>query len=206
MAGADRHLERSIVALMGEYFRGGRSLPVGISTAGFKDRALNRLPFYAFVLLGIVLLIDLTLTVPFLGEPVATHFDGAGRPNGWMTRSGYAIFMGAFGIGLPLLIWGLLPLLSRRYPTRVNIPNRSYWLAPERREDTILFLKWHMGWLAVLLVLFSLATHHLILMANASHPPALPRTPFFFMLGCFLAGSVVWAALLWWRFRKASRA
>lgn len=172
-----------------------------LETASLKDGPLNRLPFYVFALLGGVLLADLALTVPSLAEPIATHFDGAGRPNGWITRGGYAIFMASFGIGLPLLILGLLPLFSRRYPKRVNIPNRSFWLAPERREETLLFLRWHIGWLAALLVFFVLAVHHLVLMANASRPPALPHTPFLFMMGCFLAGIAVWTALLYRRFR-----
>lgn len=52
---------------------------------------MMRLPYLAFTLLGIVLLADLALTVPALPEPVATHFDGAGNPNGWMSRRGYAV-------------------------------------------------------------------------------------------------------------------
>jgi uncharacterized membrane protein len=165
---------------------------------------LSRLPFYAFTLLGVVLLVDLALTVPLLAEPVATHFDGAGKPNGWMTRTGYAIFMVAFGIGLPLVISALIPMISRWLPARINIPNRQYWLAPDRREETLLFLRWHLGWLATLMAFFALGIHHLILMANALRPPALPHTPFLFMLGCFLAGMAVWTGLLWRRFRKPS--
>ena len=165
---------------------------------------MKRLPFFAFTLLATALVIDLALTVPSLAEPVATHFDAAGRANGWMTRTGYGIFMAAFGICLPLLIWALIPLISRRFPRGINIPAREYWLAPERREETLAFLRWHMGWLATLMVLFFIAIHHLLLLANALRPPALPHTPFFFMLGCFLAGTAVWTILLWRRFRRPS--
>jgi len=165
---------------------------------------LNRTPRYAFALFALALLLDLALTVPSLAESVATHFDAVGRANGWMTRTGYAVFMAAFGIGLPLLIWFLIPLVSRRFPAGINIPARNYWLAPERREETLAFLRWHMGWLAALMALFFIAIHHLLLLANALRPPALPRTPFFFMLGCFLAGTAMWTVLLWRRFRRPS--
>ncbi len=174
----------------------------GFFDARVRGSPLSRLPFYALTLLGVVLLVDLAVTVPSLAEPVATHFDGAGRPNGWMTQTGYGIFMAAFGIGLPVLISGLMPIVSRWFPTRVNLPNRLYWLAPERREATLSFLKWHLGWLAILMVFFVIAIHHLILMANAVRPPELPHTPFLFMLGCFLAGMAVWTILLWRRFRR----
>jgi len=165
---------------------------------------MMRLPYLVFALLGIVLLIDLALTVPSLSEPVATHFDGAGHPNGWMSRRGYAIFMAAFGIGLPALILALVRLAPRWFPNRLSIPNRSFWLAAERREETLQFLKWHMAWLADLMVFFVIAIHRLIVMADAARPPALPHTPFFFVMGCFLAGMAVWMALLWLRFRRTS--
>jgi len=163
-----------------------------------------RLPYTVFALLGIVLLADLALTTPSLMEPVATHFDGAGHANGWMSRRGYAIFMAAFGIGLPLLVLGLFRITPAWFPKRVNIPNRSYWLSPERRAETLQFLNWHMAWLGNLMVLFVIAIHHLVLMANASRPPMLPRTPLFFLMGCFLAGMAVWTALLWHRFRRST--
>ena len=165
---------------------------------------MTRLPYLAFTLLGIILLVDLALTVPSLSEPVATHFDGAGNPNGWMSRRVYAIFMAAFGIGLPALIVALIRFAPRWFPNRLSIPNRSFWLAAERREGTLQFLQWHMGWLATLMVFFVIAIHHLIIMANAARPPALPHAPFFFVIGCFLAGMAVWMVLLWLRFRRPS--
>jgi uncharacterized membrane protein len=163
---------------------------------------MMRLPYLAFTLLGIVLLVDLALTVPSLSEPVATHFDGAGNPNGWMSRRGYALFMAAFGIGLPALIVALVRVVSGRFPNRLGLPNRSFWLAAERREETLQFLNWHMGWLATLMMFFVTAIHHLIIMADAARPKALPHAPFFFVMGCFLAGMAVWMVLLWLRFRR----
>ena len=161
-----------------------------------------RLPYLVFAALGVVLLADLGLTVPSLAEPVATHFDGAGIPNGWMTREAYVIFMAGFGIGLPLLVVGVPRLLPRWFPKRTKIPNRAYWLAPERRAETQQFLNWHMAWLGNLMVLFAFAIHHLVVMANASRPPRLPHAPLFFIIGCFLAGITVWTVLMWYRFRR----
>ena len=163
---------------------------------------MTRLPYLAFVVLAVVLLIDLGLTSPPLAEPVATHFDGGGNANGWMSRNGYVVFMIAFGIGLPLLIMGLIRVAPARFPGRLRIPNRSYWLAPERREETLQFLNAHVAWLATLMVLFVIAIHHLVLLANASQPPRLPQTPFLSLLGSFLAGLAVWIGVLWYRFRR----
>ena len=161
-----------------------------------------RIPYMVFALLGSVLLADLGLTGPSLAEPVATHFDGAGIPNGWMTRKAYVIFMVSFGIGLPLLVVALPRFFPAWFPKHTKIPNRAYWLAPERQAETLQFLNWHMAWLGNLMVLFVIAIHHLVIIANASRPPRLPQAPLFFVIGCFLAGTTVWTVLLWYRFRR----
>ena len=64
-----------------------------------------------------------------------------------------------------------------------------------------MFLRWHLGWLATLMVLFFIAIHHLLMLPNAPHPPKL-RAPFFFMLGSLLAETTVWVIPLWRRFRR----
>ena len=67
---------------------------------------------------------------------VASHFDGAGRANGWMSRDamlgwqlGTVLFIAARFEG----IVALQPLLPAEV---VNLPHRDYWLAPERRAAT----------------------------------------------------------------------
>ena len=39
-----------------------------------------------------------------LPERVATHFNGSGEPNEWMSRSANQMFMLAFGLAFPLFV------------------------------------------------------------------------------------------------------
>jgi uncharacterized membrane protein len=72
-----------------------------------------------------------------LPERVATHFGADGLPNGWTSREGFAPTM-AFVVLLPVaVIHGVGLLLGRLPPSLINLPNRDYWLAPERRAKTI---------------------------------------------------------------------
>jgi hypothetical protein len=43
-----------------------------------------------------------------LPSRVATHFDGSGRPNGWMSRTAHLQFMTVFGLGFPLFVPALI--------------------------------------------------------------------------------------------------
>lgn len=142
----------------------------------------------------------LVATAGELPERMATHFDFAGRANGWMSRQGYLAFMAGFGLLFPLL----LPLLSlgfRALPaTVINIPHREYWLSPERREETNAYLVRHARWLAVLQLGLVIALHVLSVRANQQSPPHLSNAIWGFLV-VFLACVGVWAWMLVRRFR-----
>ncbi|UVI35178.1 DUF1648 domain-containing protein [Brevibacterium spongiae] len=69
-------------------------------------------------------------------DTVATHFDSAGQPDDWSSKTGLLGIFVPLGVGLPLLfsirwIWARLPI------SLINMPSKDYWL--ERGERTFLF-------------------------------------------------------------------
>lgn len=163
---------------------------------------MARLPCLAFAALLAGAAAFLLLTVDALPEVVATHFDGAGRPNGWMTRGGYLAFSLAIDVGLPLLVAAAVGLAPRRWPHRVNVPNREHWLAPERRAATLDFLGAHACRLGGVMALFGAAIHWLILDANARAAPALAGDKLAWTLGAFVAALALWGLALYRRLGK----
>jgi uncharacterized membrane protein len=141
-------------------------------------------------------------TVGMLPERVATHFGGGGRPNGWMTRDGYRVFMLWFVTLLPLFMALMAGGMPRLFPNATNIPDRHYWMAPQRRDQALRFLAAHACWLGCLMVVFVLGTHVLLLQANRSTPVRLPEQPFFMLLGGFALALLVWIVVLRRRFRR----
>jgi hypothetical protein len=78
-----------------------------------------------------------------LPERVASHFDAAGLPNAWTTR---ASFVGTYFavIAVVAVSFGAISTLLKFVPdSLINLPNKQYWLAPERRAST---LGWITGW------------------------------------------------------------
>src|SRR5689334_11841268 len=116
---------------------------------------------------------------------VASHFDGSGMANGFMSRSLYVWFMLAFTVGLPLLLAFLPSLFFERPSLRFNLPHRDYWLAPERRAETVAFLCQHNARFAMLLMLFLCYVHWLVVRANGATPPRLFAPPFIAGLALF---------------------
>src|SRR5262245_15318479 len=136
---------------------------------------------------------------------VASHFDGNGVANGYMPRSAYVAFMLVVTISLPLVIFASALILPRVPPSLLNFPNRAYWLAPERRDETYAYLSDHTAHFATLLALFLGFVHWRVVAANSLDPPTLESMPFVVGLLVFLVAVVVWIATLAAHFRRDSQ-
>jgi serine/threonine-protein kinase len=72
-----------------------------------------------------------------LPERLATSFDFAGHPRDWTSRGGFAALMLGLCAGSGLLLAGLAAWLPRVPDAWINVPDKAWWLAPERRAATL---------------------------------------------------------------------
>lgn len=132
---------------------------------------------YRWWLLFIVLLIACGLYVALssasLPAVVASHFDGAGRANATASRDEYRAFMTAFVVLLPLFVSVVFAITCRIPGSLINLPNRDYWLAPEREAETRGVLMKYGFLIAGSLAVFLVVLHALILHANKQIAPEL---------------------------------
>jgi uncharacterized membrane protein len=161
----------------------------------------SKLPWILFgaALLGVVFFV--LHTAPSLPPMVASHFDAAGVPDSFMPREGYIRFMLALGIGLPLASVAVLALVFSNAHT-MNLPNRQYWLAPERIASTRAFLLHRAAWFGAMMTVLMGLLHYLELNANAQVPPHLSSTLFMGTLLAFAAVTLGWVAALRRTFRR----
>jgi serine/threonine-protein kinase len=166
----------------------------------------RRVPLVCFGLLLIGAAVFIQSVASQLPERVATHFDSTGLPNGYMTREGCHVFMLVFTLGVPLFAAATTGLMPRLFPPAfVNIPNREYWLAPERAADSLAYLSGQGIWLGCILLLFLCGVDWLIVSANSAAPPRLPGRPFEIALLLFLVALGLWVTRMFKRFGKAPK-
>jgi serine/threonine-protein kinase len=146
--------------------------------------------------------VAIVATTPSLPARVATHFAAGGMPNGWMTRDGYLAFTLAFVLGVPWLVYAVSVLLPSRFPHLSNLPNRDYWLAPERIDETIDTLKAFGAGVALAIGVLLGAMHWAILDANAARPVRLAEGPFLAGVLGFAIALLCAVGWLYRRFRK----
>lgn len=127
-----------------------------------------------------------------LPERVATHFGPGGAPNGWQTHEGYIRFTLVFGTAIPAFVLGTFALIRYLNGWGLNVPNKDYWLAPERREETFDFVQRCGVWMTGLMLFFLASVHYSILVANAQPHVKLPPI-FFILVGVFLVSTLAWS-------------
>ncbi|HEU6446864.1 MAG TPA: DUF1648 domain-containing protein [Verrucomicrobiae bacterium] len=160
-------------------------------------------PLVALLVLSGGYLLLVTALASQLPERVAIHFGAGGNADGWMPREqGIAFFR---MLTFVPAIFVILAMLMKWMPAwTFNLPNRDYWLAPERRDETIEAIAGQLIWIGCLMTLFMAGIFGLTIVANRLTPPHLPMDLFAALLTCFIGGTIVWTILFMRRFRKPS--
>ena len=126
----------------------------------------EKLPYFVIATALVCTVILAAWFWPRLPQQVATHFDAAGQPDGWMSRLGFVAMMlgiqfgtAAFFIAIGWCSW-YLP------ESMLNIPNREYWLAEERRAETLADSNRLLAWVAAATSMFMLLLFFMTFQAN----------------------------------------
>jgi hypothetical protein len=86
----------------------------------------------------------------------------------------------------------------------INLPNKAFWLSPERREETFAFLYTQLAWLGCALLAFLLFVMELVFRANLHAPPQLNTAAFVPALLAFLCFTAAWIIRLVFHFSRAN--
>jgi uncharacterized membrane protein len=163
----------------------------------------SNLAFLALLVSQIAVVAALVITSHRLPLRVASHFNSAGTPDGWMSRAAYLWSMFGIMLAITLLLIGTFYSI-RFFPcSTINLPEKEYWLAPDRRNKTFDAIFRAGVWLATFQTVFFLGMHLLVVAANASQPVMLSSHVWFLLAG-FLLVVMAWSIVLIQRFRRTT--
>jgi hypothetical protein len=163
---------RQLGMLGGDETAGRERPPVTVPPA---SRWALRLPVVVLLLLALAGVAQALYYHPLMPATVATRFDFAGEPVGWMSRNAHSWSAALFPVGLAGL-FGLTGWMMRRVP---SVAGFTLWL----------------GCATLVLVV---AIIHLVLRANLALPPRLAVWPMW-ITGGYLILVIVGA--IWWMYR-----
>jgi Protein of unknown function (DUF1648) len=157
------------------------------------------IPAVAFALLTLTIIGLTAYYLPMLPDQIATHFGPGGRPNGWHNHAGF-INIVSICIALAAVIFLSGALVDRLPDVWINIPNKGYWLAPGRRDDTLAFVRSWLHWMGVLILGNLTLVVDMGLRANLTPPSHFPDyAPWVVATGASLMAAMVIGLV--WRFR-----
>ena len=133
---------------------------------------------------------------PIMPSPMAVHFNAAGAADGWGPKNYFFITIGGV-IALLTIMFAGISLLIRILPdSLINLPNKDYWFAPERRTQTLQRLTGQLLFIGAITLLLLDGVLYLSCMANIPPASSMPAEILWGMLGSFFTVNIIWTVIM----------
>lgn len=135
-----------------------------------------------------------------LPEKMASHFNAFGEADAWTSKQNFFIFEVVI-LFLILAQFTLIPYLIKISPiSLINLPNKNYWLAKERRDETFSAIGEYFDWFSILLLTLFIAINQTVFRANLLKENLSPLA-MWLILGAFFAFVIFWLVKFLRRFK-----
>jgi hypothetical protein len=145
--------------------------------------------FYLAWLLFVVAVLGLS---PYLPEEV-------GDPGKTMSREAFMWFILGMGVFIPWQCTQGVRWIALRWPDAINLPNKDYWWAPERRQASLAWMVGHMHTLGIQVLVLFAALYYTELQSAQPHWPQVNA------LGGSIGASLLAAWFGWWIWKNYQR-
>jgi len=149
---------------------------------------IPRALFFAIILAALAQCVH---DFPLLPDRLASHFGASGMPNGWMTRAQFFVTYAL--VLLPAVFiefWGYRRV-AKTPDAQLRLPNKEYWLAPERRAGTIAYFESFFAWYGCAFLFIEVFAMGLAMRANLNDSPMLPTGPMIVLLSSFVLFNIL---------------
>jgi uncharacterized membrane protein len=121
---------------------------------------MRNISLIVFILLLLLCIGHAMYYYPLLPDRVASHFGASGRPDAWSSKESFVkIYL--IVVAVIALLFPGIGLILRKTPTSMmNLPNKDYWLSPERKDETIAILYRQFLWFGSATLLLLLDIFH----------------------------------------------
>jgi uncharacterized membrane protein len=137
---------------------------------------------------------------PLLPDRMASHFGATGMPNGWMTKPQFFIIFAVSLLPVLFIEFWLHRKISKTPGARLNLPNKEYWLAPERRAGTFAYFETFFAWYGSAFLFVIATVMGLAMRANFDSTPQLPIASTVSVLIGFVLFNIVAIGAIYRRF------
>jgi uncharacterized membrane protein len=137
---------------------------------------------------------------PLLPDRMASHFAASGAPNGWMSKPQFFIVFAIVFLPALFVEFWLHRKIEKTPGARINLPNKEFWMAPERRAETFAYFESFFAWYGCAFLFVMASAMSLAMRANFNSPPQLAYGPIVSVLVGFALYNVVAISAMFRRF------
>ncbi len=157
--------------------------------------------FKVFVLLLVLSVLQIYYYYPTLPETVASHFGPGGEADGWSSKGDFMLIYAITFFAIAAIFLGITWFLPKIPPSLVNLPNKDYWLADERKNATYALLANYVLWFTNATLAFIMVVMNMTIRANIYRTNELGDS-FWLLLILYLLFTAVWCVYLFRSFGK----
>ena len=120
---------------------------------------MRHISLLVFIILLALCIAQAVYYYPLLPDRVASHFGASGQPDAWSGKETFVKIYLVVAAFMAVLFPGIGLMLRKAPASLINLPNKDYWLSPERSQETVdvlsrQFLWFGSGTLLLLLDIF----------------------------------------------------
>lgn len=159
---------------------------------------MKQLPLLIIAFVTVLAVSHSVFYYPILPDPMASHFDGAGSPNGWSSKTGF-FAVAVSVLALNLFVFLVIPIVTSRRTSGIFRLKR-----PKGSEGTRFrrFFRTRLLWFGIINLVFGIAVMHMVFAANLRSGRQLDSRLFIAVLVAYFVLLIVWLFLF---FRAAYR-
>jgi uncharacterized membrane protein len=147
-----------------------------------------RLPRLLYMVLFLAGLLMMAYYYPQMPQRMASHFAADGQVNGWQSRDAFFVLMLLVSSASAVVSFLAPRQIAAKANHRINLPNREYWLAPERRGETMRYISAAMAWFGCGILSVLISGTFRAMQANLSPDHRFNSGAMLAVLAGFLAG------------------
>lgn len=145
----------------------------------------NSTTYTIFAAITAIFFYDQMNMIGDLPQKLATHFGPGGTADGWMSLKSHLFLFNGLYLFIAVLFGVIAWSLPRLSDEMINMPNKEFYLSPERREKTIIYSRHFLLLTGNLTLAFLVVVNHLVMKANLQQPVQLGNS-FWFWLALYL--------------------
>ena len=139
---------------------------------------------------------------PVIPGRMAVHFNALGVADDWGPKQPFFICLGVVFSVIAIIFGAFILFLLRLPDSLINLPNKDYWLAPVRRQETMDRITDQMFFFGAMSIFLLDGISFLCFRANLMPVPAMPVILLWGMLGGFILLNLIWTIYMIRSFRR----